>query len=106
MTTALGLLAGLLTAGCWLPQLRRSWRTRSTTDISWTYLAVLTTGVGLWGLYGLVVRDIAVIGTNAATAAALLTLAAIRARFDRPARAADCPTDPGPPTANARSEHR
>jgi MtN3 and saliva related transmembrane protein len=44
MTTTIGLLAGVLTAGCWLPQLRRSWRTRSTTDISWTYLTVLTTG--------------------------------------------------------------
>lgn len=96
MTTALGLLAGLLTAGCWLPQLRRSWRTRSTTDISWTYLTVLTTGVGLWLLYGVLVRDVAVIGTNAATATALITLAALKARFDRPA-AAHPPTGPAAP---------
>jgi len=94
MTTALGLLAGLLTAGCWLPQLRRSWRTRSTIDISWAYLTVLTTGVSLWLLYGVLIRDVAVIGTNAVTAAALLTLASFKARFDRPAATASAPGAP------------
>lgn len=106
MITALGLLAGALTAGCWLPQLRRSWRTRSTTDISWAYLTVLTTGVALWLLYGVLVRDVAVIGTNAATAAALLTLAALKARFDRPTRTANLPVDRGTPLCNTTSEQR
>lgn len=83
MNTTIGLLAGLLTTGCWLPQLLRSWRTRSTTDISWTYLTALTAGVCLWILYGAVTADVAVIATNAATAAALLTLASFKARFER-----------------------
>jgi MtN3 and saliva related transmembrane protein len=106
MTTTIGLLAGVLTAGCWLPQLRRSWRTRSTTDISWTYLTVLTTGVALWLLYGVLVRDVAVMGTNAATAAALLTLAALKARFDRPTRIANVSDDRGAPLQKTTSEHR
>ena len=83
MNTTIGLLAGLLTTGCWLPQLLRSWRTRSTTDISWTYLTALTAGVCLWILYGAVTDDVPVITTNAATAAALLTLASFKARFER-----------------------
>jgi MtN3 and saliva related transmembrane protein len=83
MNTTIGLLAGLLTTGCWLPQLLRSWRTRSTTDISWTYLTVLAAGVCLWILYGAVTTDVAVITTNVATAAALLTLASFKARFER-----------------------
>lgn len=105
MTTALGPLVGSLTAGCW-PPLRSSWRTRCATDISWTYFAGSTTGVGPCVMFGIPVRDIAVISTNAATATALLTLPALKAHFDRPALAADCPTDPRSPTANAPSEHR
>ena len=48
----LGLVAGALTTGCWLPQLLKSWRTRSTTDFSWLYLAVFRTGIALWMIYG------------------------------------------------------
>ena len=83
MSTTVGLLAGLLTTGCWLPQLLRSWRTRSTGDISWTYLAVLTAGVGLWFVYGVMTAAVAVIAANVATLVALLTLATLKARFER-----------------------
>lgn len=83
MSTTVGLLAGLLTTGCWLPQLLRSWRTRSTGDISWTYLAVLTAGVGLWFVYGVMTAAVAVIATNVATVVALLTVATFKARFER-----------------------
>jgi MtN3 and saliva related transmembrane protein len=83
VSTTVGLLAGLLTTGCWLPQLLRSWRTRSTGDISWTYLAVLTAGVGLWFVYGVMTAAVAVIATNVATVVALFTLATFKARFER-----------------------
>jgi MtN3 and saliva related transmembrane protein len=83
VSTTVGLLAGLLTTGCWLPQLLRSWRTRSTADISWTYLTVLTAGVGLWFVYGVMTAAVAVIATNVATVVALLTLATFKARFER-----------------------
>jgi MtN3 and saliva related transmembrane protein len=83
VSTTVGLLAGLLTTGCWLPQLLRSWRTRSTGDISWTYLAALTAGVGLWFVYGVMTAAVAVIATNVATVVALLTLATFKARFER-----------------------
>jgi MtN3 and saliva related transmembrane protein len=83
VSTTVGLLAGLLTTGCWLPQLLRSWRTRSTGDISWTYLAVLTAGVGLWFVYGVMIAAAAVIATNVATVVALFTLATFKARFER-----------------------
>jgi MtN3 and saliva related transmembrane protein len=88
VSTSVGLLAGLLTTGCWLPQLLRSWRTRSTGDISWTYLAVLTAGVGLWFVYGVMTAAVAVIATNVATVVALLTLATFKARFERRAEEA------------------
>ncbi|GGW86175.1 SemiSWEET transporter [Streptomyces caelestis] len=63
----LGLVAGALTTCCWLPQLFRSWRTRSTTDLSWLYLAVFGAGIALWLMYGVLRRDLAIAVTNALT---------------------------------------
>jgi MtN3 and saliva related transmembrane protein len=82
--TILGLLAGVLTTACWLPQLARSWRTRSTTDFSWLYLIVLTVGVALWGVYGVLRADAAVIIANAVTVCFLVFLLVIKLFEGRP----------------------
>src|SRR6478735_1197145 len=81
--TVIGLVAGFLTAACWLPQLRKSWHTRSTLDISWIYLCALTTGVGLWFTYGVLTADVPLALANGATGAALVTLICFKFRFDR-----------------------
>lgn len=79
--SVLGVLAGILTTGCWLPQLLRSWRTRSVGDISWVYLLALASGVALWVVYGASRGDLPIVLTNAATGAALVTLAVMKARY-------------------------
>jgi MtN3 and saliva related transmembrane protein len=75
-----GGLAAILTTGAWAPQLVKCWRTRSTGDISWTYLAALGTGVALWVTYGAAMGDLAIILANSVTLAALATLAVIKVR--------------------------
>ncbi|WP_344450717.1 SemiSWEET transporter [Actinocorallia aurantiaca] len=77
--TIIGLVAGALTTGCWLPQLLRTWRTRSTDDFSWVYLALLTCGVSMWLAYGLARRDPVITIANALTLLALLTIAGFKA---------------------------
>lgn len=77
--TALGLIAGLLTTVCWIPQLTRSLRTRSTDDLSWTYLGVLGTGVALWLAYGVVLLDIAIVVSNLLTLGCIVTLLMVKA---------------------------
>ena len=86
MTTLLGLAAGLLTTSCWAPQLLRSYRTRSTADISWLYLGALGAGILLWLTYGVVSRDVALVATNVATSLAIGVLALLKYRFDRLSR--------------------
>jgi MtN3 and saliva related transmembrane protein len=81
--TVLGLVAGVLTTACWLPQLARSLRTRSTSDFSWVYLIVLTVGVSLWATYGVLRDDVAVIVANAVTVGFLLILVVIKLREPR-----------------------
>jgi len=83
LTTILGLTAGILTTSCWAPQLFRSYRTRSTGDISWGYVAALGSGVVLWLAYGAFTDDTALIVANIATVLAVATLAWFKRRFDR-----------------------
>jgi MtN3 and saliva related transmembrane protein len=80
--TLLGLAAATLTTGCWLPQLVRSWRTRSVGDISWLYLLVLGTGISLWLAYGVVARDVVIVLANASTLAAIGSIAGIKAKTE------------------------
>jgi MtN3 and saliva related transmembrane protein len=85
--TVLGLLAGLLTTACWVPQVLRSWRTRSTDDLSWSYLAVLTIGVAMWLAYGVGRGDPVIVGANGLTLVSLCLLTGLKLRMalgDRP----------------------
>jgi len=67
--TALGLLAGTLTTIAFVPQVLKTWRTRSTHDISLGMFTIFVTGVSIWIVYGLIIADIPVILTNVATLA-------------------------------------
>ena len=63
----LGLVAGVLTTAAWLPQIARTWRSRSADDLSWPYLLVFSAGVSLWLLYGVLSDDVPVLVANAVT---------------------------------------
>jgi mannitol-1-/sugar-/sorbitol-6-phosphatase len=63
----LGFAAGALTTAAWLPQLYRTFKVRSATEISWSYLSVFGGGVALWIAYGVLRHDAALIATNVVT---------------------------------------
>ena len=79
MITAVALVAGALTTSAWLPQIWRTWRTRSAQDLSWGYLFVTGCGMGSWLTYGLLAQDTPVIVTNTLTSALLGGLCALKA---------------------------
>ncbi len=66
-TTILGLLAGTLTTFSFLPQVIKTWKTKSTKDISLGMFVTFCAGVFLWLLYGIVIHDLPVIITNFVT---------------------------------------
>ena len=55
--TLLGLTAATLTTLAFLPQVIKSWRSRETRDVSLGMFAVLTVGIILWLIYGLLIGD-------------------------------------------------
>ncbi len=62
--TVIGLLAAVLSTASLFPQLLKIWRTRSTKDISVRMYALLTAGVFIWFIYGLLLQDIPIIAAN------------------------------------------
>jgi MtN3 and saliva related transmembrane protein len=65
--TLIGLLAGGLTTLAFLPQLLKTWKSKSAEDISLVMLITFCTGVGLWLLYGFMIGALPVILANLVT---------------------------------------
>lgn len=63
----IGLAAAILTTGAFLPQVIRVVKTRSTHDISLAMFVLFCTGIFLWLIYGIMIKDLPIIIANAAT---------------------------------------
>jgi len=79
-TALLGYVAATCTTLAFVPQLVRIVRTRSTRDISLGMFVVITTGVLLWMIYGLLIHDRPVIIANAVTFALTLAILVLKLR--------------------------
>ena len=77
----IGLVAGTLTTVSFVPQVVKSWQSRSVRDLSTGMLAAFTTGVCLWTIYGFAIGAISVIVSNVVTFALALALAWMKWRF-------------------------
>jgi MtN3 and saliva related transmembrane protein len=67
LVTGIGFMAGTLTTIAFLPQLQRTWMTRSAEDVSLAMLLTFTTGVLLWFVYGVFLGSWPIILTNLVT---------------------------------------
>lgn len=79
-TTILGAVAACGTTAAWLPQLIKTWKTKSAKDFSWLYLALFSTGVTLWIVYGVLRKDAVVIAANAVTIVLVATVIFVKIR--------------------------
>ena len=61
--TLIGLAAAFFTTASYIPQVWKGWRTRSVGDLSLRMILILSTGIALWVVYG-VLRSNRVIGAN------------------------------------------
>lgn len=77
----LGLAAGMLTTIAFLPQVIKTWKSRSAKDLSLGMFSLFCAGVVLWLTYGILVRDIPVIAANFMTLVLASTLLFFKLRF-------------------------
>jgi MtN3 and saliva related transmembrane protein len=65
--TAIALGAAFCMTIAFLPQAIKTWRTRSTKDISLGTYLIFAIGIALWLIYGLLLHDIPLIAANGVT---------------------------------------
>ena len=63
----IGLTAGFCTTIAFIPQVLKTWRSRSARDLSLGMFLVYLFGILLWLVYGVVLWDLPLIAANAAT---------------------------------------
>jgi len=78
--TAIGLGAAFCTTIAFLPQAIKTWRTRSTKDISLGMFLIFSIGIALWLIYGLLQHDIPLIAANRITLVLALTILGFKIR--------------------------
>jgi MtN3 and saliva related transmembrane protein len=79
--TTLGLAAGLLTTIAYLPQVIKTWKSKSAQDLSWSMLIVLCIGIVLWLVYGFSVQDVPVIAANILTLVLVSIILVLKIRY-------------------------
>jgi len=79
--TLIGALAGILTTTAFLPQVIKTWKTKQTKDISLGMFAILTIGVVLWLVYGILINSLPVIISNVVTFILALAILILKIRY-------------------------
>lgn len=79
--TLIGLIAGLLTSIAALPQVIKTWRSRHARDLSIWQPLLLSAGVALWLIYGMLIGDTPLILANITPLVCNLLLTAMKIRF-------------------------
>lgn len=79
--TVIGLIAGTLTTISFVPQLTKVWRSRSTKDISLAMYVIISTGIALWLVYGIVIGSLPVILANAVTLVIAVMILVLKIRY-------------------------
>ena len=72
--TMLGLVAASLTTVAFIPQVHKTWKTKSAKDLSLGMYLIFTSGVILWLIYGILKEDIPIIAANIVTLSLTLVL--------------------------------
>ncbi|MDW8289015.1 MAG: SemiSWEET transporter [Flammeovirgaceae bacterium] len=67
MGEIIGLIAAFLTTTAYIPQVIRTWKTKSTGDISLGMYLMMFTGTTCWLIYGIYEKDLPIILANAIT---------------------------------------
>jgi MtN3 and saliva related transmembrane protein len=79
--TIVGLIAAVFTTVSLFPQLIKVWKTKSTKDISTGMFALFCSGVFLWFIYGVLIRDLPIIFANSLAFIQAIVILAFKAKY-------------------------
>ena len=93
--TTLGLIAGVLTTIAYLPQLIKTWQTKSAHDLSWSMLIVLCAGIILWLVYGFYIQNLPIIAANIVTFVFTSMILVLKIKYKQESEVGDTMKDEG-----------
>jgi len=87
LLTILGIAAGILILSGWVDQIIKGYKTKSLKDVSKYLMLFISGGSILWLIYGMVVSDIFIIGTNIAAIFLMMTVLFMKKRYEKATKA-------------------
>ena len=81
--TVLGTLAGVLILSGWVEQIYKGYKTKSMRDISKFLMIFIAAGSTLWLVYGSIVSDVFIIGTNIAGLILMIIVSAMKRKYQK-----------------------
>ena len=82
LLTMLGIAAGVLILTGWVEQIYKGYKTKSMKDISKFLMIFISSGAILWLIYGLIISDMFIIGTNIAAIVLMFIVLSMKRRYD------------------------
>ena len=83
LAAVVGFLAGTLTTAANLPQVWKTYRDKSGEGLSFRMLLLLSVGLALWMIYGIMTHSLPLITTNGIGTILILSLIVMKWKFDR-----------------------
>ncbi|WP_370276513.1 SemiSWEET family sugar transporter [Lutibacter sp. HS1-25] len=77
----IGLIAAVLTTSSFVPQVYKTWKTKSVGNISLTMYIAMFLGILLWLVYGIHIHSISMILANSITAVLTLIMLIFKLRY-------------------------
>jgi MtN3 and saliva related transmembrane protein len=82
LLTILGVAAGILILSGWVEQIIKGYKTKSLKDVSKFLMIFISAGAVLWLIYGFIVSDVYIIGTNIAAIFLMMTVLLLKKKYD------------------------
>ena len=83
LLTILGVAAGILILTGWVEQIYKGYKTKSLKDVSKFLMIFISAGAILWLIYGIIIEDVFVIGTNIAAIVLMMIVLGMKKRYDK-----------------------
>ncbi len=80
--TLLGISAGILILMGWVEQIYKGYKTKRLKDVSKFLMIFIAAGSILWLLYGIIVSDVFIIGTNMSGLILMIIVLGMKKRYD------------------------
>ena len=83
LLTILGIAAGVLILSGWVEQIIKGYKTKSLKDVSKYLMVFISGGSILWLIYGIIVEDVFIIGTNIAAIFLMMIVLFMKKRYEK-----------------------